>query len=398
MTPRRWVLLSAVSCLLSPAWGQLFPPEQMARIQQGLRDVYNLEHARAIENYQGMIRAAPDDPAGYAYLAFTYWVQELSGKQELSIDRFASSDFFSEAPQYMLRVDSAAEARFRQASEQAIEKARARLLRQPQDRTARFLLGLAYQNLASFEASLKRSWWAAFRNGSKTYRYHQELLRQDPNFHEARLATGVYQYVAGSLGWSAKWLALLLGYRGSRTRGKQELETAVRKATLVADDARIILTLIYTRERNYQRAFDYLNELLRRYPQNYLVHLDMGGMALLMKRPEAAITIYEDILRRREAGQAKYAELEAAYVHNRLGVAHRYHKDLRASGEWFRRALAEPQASGRSKTIARLELGKTLDLDGRRQEALEHYTAVAAEDIAGTQAEARELQGRPFVR
>jgi len=371
----------------------LFPPAQLEAIQQGVRDVYNLEYDRAEKLFQSMIDQAPDDPAGHAYLAWTWWVRELGAKQEISIDRFASSDFFAESPQYMLRVDPAVEARFRGRSGLAIEKARARLARDPRDRAAQFLLGLAYQNLASFEASLKRNWWAAFRHGSRTYRHHRDLLRADPNFHDARLSTGVYQYVAGSLGWSVKWIAVLTGYRGSRQRGKQDLETAVEKATLVPDDARVVLTLIHTRERNYQKAFDYLNELLRRYPRNYLVHLDMGGMALLMRQPDAAIQIYLDILRR------NYATVEVAYVHNRLGVALRDKRDFDASTGWFHKALDDPAASARSRTIARLELGKTLDLAGRRPQAREQYQAVVqADDVAGSRQEAQGLLRRPYRR
>lgn len=385
--------LLAILALAGGAGAQgVFPPERLDRLQEGLRDVYNLEYDRAEKNFQRMIDETPDDPAGYAYLAWTYWVRELGVKQELSIDRFAASDFFSEGPKYFVRVDPAVEARFRKMNDLAIEKARARLAKNPQDRAAMFLLGLAYQNLASFEASLKRSWWAAFRLGSRTYRYHRDLLRADPNFHDARLATGVYQYVAGSLAWNVKWVAVLMGYRGSKERGKQDLRLAVDKAPLVADDARVILTLIHTREHNYSKAFDYLTELLRRYPQNYLVHLDMGGMALLMKRPEAAIEIYQDILRRHE-------KLERAYVYNRLGVAWRQKGDLQAAADWFTKALGEAGASARSQTIARLEMGKTLDLLGSRSEARERYREVAAaEDVAGSREEAQELLRRPYRR
>src|SRR6185436_8941702 len=89
----------------------LFPPPQLARIREGLRDIYSLEYDRAEKNFQRMIEEAPDDPVGYAYLASTYWVRELGAKQELSIDRFAASDFFSEAPKHSVHVDPAVETR-----------------------------------------------------------------------------------------------------------------------------------------------------------------------------------------------------------------------------------------------------------------------------------------------
>ena len=282
-------LLGAAAVAREP----LFPAQQMERIQQGVRAIYNLEHDRAVEIYQAMIDESPDDPAGYTYLAKTYWLQELVSKQELSIDRFAASDFFAETVKYKPEVDPTVEQRFRQANGLAIAKGRERLKTQPNDRTTLFLLGQAYQNLASFEASLKRSWWASFRAGSKTFRYHSELLRRDPSFYEAYLSTGVFHYVVGRLGWNVKWLAFMLGYRGSREEGKRELRICTEKAQLVADDARVILTPIYTREKNLQVAFDEMSVLLKRYPKNYLVHLDMGGIAMLMDRTDVAVTVYE---------------------------------------------------------------------------------------------------------
>ena len=90
----------------------LFPARQMERIQRGVSAIYNLEHGRAAQIYQAMIDESPDDPAGYTYLAKTYWLQELVSKQELSIDRFAASDFFAETVKYQPQVDPRVEQRF----------------------------------------------------------------------------------------------------------------------------------------------------------------------------------------------------------------------------------------------------------------------------------------------
>ena len=390
------ILAACALAAAAAAQKSVLPPEQLARVQRGLRDIYSLEHARAIENFQAMIREAPEDPAGYAYLGYAYLAQELANKQELSIDRFAASDFFSEDTRFKLNVDKAVEARLREVCGQAAAQARARLAANPQDQAALFLLGLAYQNLASFEASLKQSWWSAVRLGSQTFRHHRDLLRRDPELHDARLSVGVYQYIAGSLGWSVKWLAFLLGYRGSKQRGKQELQSAVDKALLVSDDARLVLVLIHIREKNHQAAFDHLKALLEKYPQNYLVHLDMGGLALLRNQPAEAVEIYRAVLRKQEAGDGKYRELERAAVFNRLGVAFRAQGEPAEAAGWFRKALAEANASARTSTVARLELGKTLDLLGRRDEARQYYqVVVAAEDVAGSRREAEELLRRP---
>jgi tetratricopeptide (TPR) repeat protein len=377
----------------------VFPPEKLARIRQGIHAIYQMDYAGAAKNFQTMIREAPDDPAGYAYLAMTYWVEELSGKQELSIDRFASSDFFTEAPNYRPTVNPEVERKFREVNQQAIEKAQRRLQSNPRDQETLYVHGLAWQNLASFESALKRNWWPSVRAGAKTFRDHRELLRRDPEFHDARLAIGVYEYVAGSLGWSVKWLAFLLGYHGSKTEGKRQLRLAVEKGTLAADDARLILILIDTREKNYQAAFDHLAELKGKYPRNYLVPLDMGGMALLMKQPGKAVSIYREMLDALDRRPSRYTGLEKPLLYNRMGFALRQEGELAAAAGWFDKSLEESDPAARTATVARLELGKTLDLLGRRGEALNLYQAVLqAGDFAGSRTEAQQLLRRPFKK
>jgi len=381
----------AVVAAFAPAQ-EIFPRQQLDRIRLGLAAIYALEHKRAEAIFEQMIAESPDDAAGYAYLATTLWRKQLSEMQELSIDRFASSGFFAENARPLVTVDPTFEAQFRQLSADAIARAKRRLRVAPEDKASLFVLGLTYQNLATFEASLKRNWWSAVRYGSRAYQYHRELLRRDPKIHDARLATGVYTYVAGSLDWSVRWLALLMGYWGSQERGKRDIELAAREGQLAADDASVILVLIHTRERDYQRAYDRLAGLAASYPQNYLLHLGMAGLALLMNERPKAIAIYEQILNKHEAGIPNYHELERASVYNRLGVASRQQSDLPESSRWFRRALAEPELSGRSSAIAHLELGKTLEMMGARQDAAAEYrVAAAAPDFAGTRSEANKL-------
>jgi tetratricopeptide (TPR) repeat protein len=396
-----WTIRFCAALLLSPAalgseTPPVFPPRQMARIQQGLRDLYNMDYDRATSAFHAMTREAPEDPAGFVYLAMTYYVQELFQRQELTTDRFAASDFFVENPRYAPKTGAAMEALFRQTSQQALEKAGAALARNPNDRAGLFLRGLAHQNLASFEVS-QQNWWPAVRHGRMTLRDHRELLRQVPTFADARLAVGVCDYAAGSLPWTVRWIAVFLGYPGSKERGRRELETAAAKGLLVADDARVVLVLIYTLEKQYEKASRLLSELHQKYPQNYLAHLDLGGLALLRGQHDLAVDIYRDILLRQEGGQPKYGQLERAALYNRLGVAFRRRGDTAESAAMFQKALEEERLSERSSTIARLELGKTLDLMGRRQEALSNYRQVAAaQDFAGTRVEAQQLLRRPY--
>lgn len=397
------VLALVLVSLVAPAAAQpaapkhVLPEAQVQKIRQGLGYVYGLDYPKAVATFQGMISADPEDPAGYAYLAMVYWTQELGRRQELTLGRFAASDFFSDSPRYEIVSEPEADARFYEVSEQAVEKARARLRNNPSDKAALFIIGVAFQTMASFEATIKRHWWAAFRDSSHTYRYHRELLQLEPNFTDAMLSMGIFNYVAGSLDWKTKWVSLLMGYRGSKERGKEQLWTTANSGVLMADAARISLALIYTREKEYKQGLELLTGLHNRFPQNYLLHLDMGGLALAMGNAQRAIEIYNDILKRRQERNSKYAEVNAGLLYNRLGVAHRTRKDYTVAVQWFGRTITSAPANSQAWVVARLELGKTLDLLGRRGEAVNYYRQVAgAQDFGGSQKEARELLAQPF--
>ena len=106
----------------------------------------------------------------------------------------------------------------------------------------------------------------------------------------------------------------------------------------------------------------------------------------------------QPVRRKVEAKQSGYERLERTTVYNQLGVTARAAHRLEASERWLRRSISDTGAEQRAKTVARLELGKTLDLLGRRSEAMELYRTVrAAEDFAGSRREAERLLRGPFT-
>jgi len=383
-----------LGALLAPAalWGAI-DPAQLTRLRAVVDAIYRMNYDQAEALSKRLIQDAPDDPAGYVYLARTHWARELNRHHALSMDRFAAPDFFQESKdyKYTIRADPGAEKAFNDATEQAIARSRALLNADP-DR-GRFFLGLAYQNQTTFDASLRGSWWSAFRAGQRAVSLHRQVRASNQGFADPLLALGTYDYVAASVPWTVRWLGLLVGMGlGNKQRGKQQLETAAAKAVLVAEDADVLLSLIYTREEDYKSAYKKITALGARYPENYLLQLDRAGLARRMGQPELAVQILSGILRKIETGEHGYRRLERAVVYNRLGITSRSARDLHGAEQWFRKVLADQAATQPSKIVAHLELGKTLDLGNRRQEALAEYRTVAAsENVHGSRHEASRL-------
>ena len=369
--------------------------QKLERLRPIMDAIYRLDYDRSEALSKKLIAEAPDDPAGYVFLARTYWSMELNRHLALRVDRFAASDFFRDSKEggfkYRIDVDPAMERRFQEASRRAIEKAKAQIRTDPD--TAGFLLGLAYQNLVTFDASLKGGWWSAFRAGQRSVKHQGEVWSRNRDFADPLLAIGAYDYVAGSVPWSVRWLTVFLGMElGNKVRGKQRLETAAEKAVLMGGDAAIMLVLIHTREKNYETAYGILTALGRKYPENYLVQLDRAELARRMRRFDLTTSILSEMLLRIQAGEAGYSDMLRSGVYHQLGLSFRAAGRLRAAETWFRVLLQDRNSPQRYRTIAHLELGKTLDLEGRRQDALAHYRQVLeTEDVGGSRREAERL-------
>jgi tetratricopeptide (TPR) repeat protein len=364
----RWVL--AFLLVVAPglcSGASPIPAAKMKWMQGVMDDIYRMRYEEAAEASRQRIAAAPDDPAGYVLLARTYWAQEMIRKHAFSISRFASPDFFVEDQEekYKIKVDPAVEKRFLDTTREAIGRANAVLRKDSKNPEAMFLLGLAYQNEVSFHASTKGGWWAAFRAGQKTHRYHRRVYRAFPDFDDPLLAMGVYEYVADSVPWSLKLLTILVGAGGSKKTGREMLERAARGAQLVADDARTVLALIYVREKNYQASFEKLTVLGDKYPENYLFQVDRATLARRLGRPELAADILSTLLRTVWDKPETQPVLERAQIYTQLGLAFRDMGDLRAAENWFQIALKEPKLSSWTREGAQAELERTLEMQSQ---------------------------------
>ena len=392
--------IAALLCVLScgaVAAREVLRPDELEFGRQVMRSIYSLDYASAEALCRRMIASKPEEALGYALLARTFWAKQLSAGQGLTIDRFAGRAFYSGTADQRVAVTPEAERSYREASATAAAKAKQKLARDASDLGAMFTLGLVRQTMASYEFSMKGDWWAAFREGEGALTLHNKVLLAVPDFWDARLALAVSYYVVDCLPWTIRWLPYLLHYRGSKVKGKQDLEQVASRGLLLADDARTLLVLLYCRDEEFNPASRQLEQLRQKYPNNYVVRLELAGIALRVNEPRRALSIYESLLTGVQAHGPEVRGLESATVLLRLGVASRDSGDLQRSMRWLEEALASGDASNEVRVAARLEAGKTADLLGRREWALEQYRAVAqAGDFLGTRREAQGLLARPY--
>jgi len=362
--------VATVAQTKAPLFKKPLSDELLIRVRAIIAAIYRLDYLNAERIAEQLIRDFPQHPAGYVYRVRVYWSEELSKARLLSAERVLGMDLFSDAPKFKTPVTPEIGGRFRRASDEALERSRNWASQHPGDPEGQYLLGSVYAFKSGYEFSIEHARLRASQDAAKTFDIVRDLIRRYPDLVDARMITGAFSIIADSLDRKTKWLAWLLGYRGDMAEGRRDLELVSENGFLQDDDARTLLAIVYTREGNYAQAKSKLVELHTRYPENYLVHLDIAALEMLSNDPAQALNTYRQILAK------DYPKLGRATVLSRLGVASRFAGDFPGSERHLREASETSSISPISLAIARLELGKTLDLRGQRSAAMEQYTRV----------------------
>lgn len=356
--------------------------------QEGYDRLYNMDYAGARARFLEMTRLAPGHPAAYFYLATTSWLEILNSSRRLQTNLYAGKSFFSQNPD---KVDPRTDRDFRQLIAAAQARAEAAVKAGPGDAAALYYLGAVHGLLASYEGTVARSFLPALRHGVKSVDMHREVLKLDPRFIDATLSIGCYDYVVGSLPFFFKILAAIGGYRGSKEKGLETLRTLAAHGRYANDDARVALLTFYSRDRRWADSLQILNDLAAKYPRNGIFKLEQAGMLIRLGRHAESGRLFNALLQDETmAGlrdQIHYQYGDALLAQHRPADALPH----------FQAVAALPGASSDMATLSRLKAGQTLDLLGRRAEALAEYQAVSHRaNVFDSREQAEEYLKTPF--
>ena len=353
----------------------------------GFEALFNLDYERARKDFHELARLFPDHPAGPQFLAASLWIETLYETRRLQSSLYSSDSFYSPNED---KVDPKVIAQFKTWIRDARKLADARLKQNPKDVESLYFLGAIAGLKAAFEEAVERRHYAALRDGSEAVDRERDVLKLDPNFHDAEITIGLYDYVLGSLPLPIKILAGVTGAHGSKKRGLAAIERVTREGRWARDDARTLLIVLYTRERRYAEVLTIARELSAKYPRNYLFRLEaadalVSQAALERKANHASAVVsaereafatYDDLLHDPKVRDTAARALDL--IHFKYGEA------LLTAGQAERAAkefLATTTVAGAEPglaTMAYLYAAHAFDVAGKRNEALVQYRAVLA--------------------
>ncbi|MDT5123441.1 MAG: hypothetical protein QOC96_2923 [Acidobacteriota bacterium] len=372
----------------------------------GFDALYNLDYETARKNFNELARLFPDHPAGPQFLAATLWTQTLNESRRLQSTLYNTDSFYAQKED---KPDPHLVEEFRGLTRTAIQLARARLKRNPKDVEALYFLGATEGLKAAFAVAVQRSFMSSLSDGSSSVDHHREVIKLDPDFHDAELTIGLYDYVVGSLPAPVKLLASIVGTHGSKKRGLLTLQRVANEGRWARDDARALLIVLLKRERRFDEALAISRELGAKYPRNYLFKLETadalvsiaatqrqaGQMIESAKAEREALAIYDSLLHDRATRDTASRSLDL--IHFRYGEALLEANQTESAAQEFLAAATTTGAEPGLATMAHLNAARAFDLAGKRNDALAQYRIVLTRpDVLDAHDEAKQGLREPY--
>ena len=352
--------------------GAIRLPAGEPALSEGFEHFYNLEYPEAIKYFEAEIARDKRDPEAYNHVAQALLYSEMYKAGALESELVSGSNPF--VHRELMRPSSEVGKRFDDCIAASMQISEARIGKDPNDRAALYALGVAHGLRANYNYLVRKAWMDALKDATAARKLHNHVLELDPTFIDARLVQGVHDYILGSLPWHIKMLGFLAGFKGDREAGLDALRTVAEKGTVNKYDARVLLAAIYRRERQPLAALPLLKGLSVRFPRNFLFRLEMVQMYSDAGNKNDALAVLDEVEKLRKAKAPGYAELASAKIDYYRGNLLFWYREYDLAIENLRRVTPdEKDLDLHTAVMAWMRLGQSLDMKGRRKEAIAAY-------------------------
>jgi len=251
-------------------------PLSAPSLERGFHLLYSLDFTGAQQVFASWQQDHPEDPLGPACEAAGLLFSEFNRLGVLEEQFYKDDRAFDARKKFT--PDTQVRDHFAASLEKAESRGQARLATNPHDPDALFAMALASGLRADYTALIEKRNLASLHFTKQATFWAKQLLAVDPKYYDAHLATGVSQYIIGSMAAPVRWLVRLGGIAGDKAAGISELQLTAQRGRYLAPFARILLAIAYVREKDTARARDLLISLREEFPQNPLFAREIGRL------------------------------------------------------------------------------------------------------------------------
>ena len=371
---------------------------QDANVSEGYDHFYNLEYDQAIAVFTSETEQHPDDPNAWNHLAHATLYRAMYRGGALESELVTGSNPF--LSRQKVKTSTAENQQFYDAIDKALNLAQSRMLDNQDDLLALGALGVSYALRANYNFLVRKAWTDALHDATDARKAHKHLTELQPDNVDARLIPALYDYITGSLPIGYRILGFLAGYHGDRNRGVEALQSVAQDGKSNRLDAEIMLAAIYRRERRAKEAVPLLEDLIQRFPRNFLLRFELVQMYSDLGDKPGALSEIARIRDLRQSGAAGFAELPAEKIDYLEGNLLFWYSDLDPALADMQKVTAKARDLDLNTGIMSwMRLGQIYDLKGRRVSAVAAYKkAVAMAPLSEVGKESRRYVTQPYKR
>jgi tetratricopeptide (TPR) repeat protein len=339
-------------------------------VKEAFQHFYDLDYPGAVSRLERFQQMHPGDPQATALLLDAVVFQELYRLDLLDTTFYANDGFLT--GKHAVAEDPKARNHIFALSDEAVHEADVRIAKNANDIDALYARAWARALRCAYMAMVERGFGAGFRLALKAKDDDEKVLQLDPNYVDAKLVVGVYEYVVGALPLPFKFIIGFAGITGSKSKGMAMLREAGDRGPTQSAEARTVTALFLRREGKYKDAIQVIEKLKQQYPHDYLFALEEANLRKDDGEGMAAVGSYRDVLANAsKPGYYASARLELAYFG--LGDALRGQRHYDEAADAYEKTAFTPGVSPELKIRSLLAAGQCHDVMHQRDLAKRDY-------------------------
>jgi tetratricopeptide (TPR) repeat protein len=368
------------------------------RASKGFEHFYNLEYDQSIAEFRRLVSIEPSNPNFQNHVAQAVLFREMFRGGALESELVSGTNPFIRREK--LATSGAAQKEFDASINKAMEIAQTRLSKNQNDSAALYALGVSHGLRANYNFLVRKAWLDSLKDATAARKAHNRVVELEPDNIDARLVQGVHDYVVGSLPFHLKILGFVAGFHGDRETGMTTLQLVAAKGNANRYDAQVLLAAIYRREKKPEQALPLLNELIERFPRNFLFRLETVQMYSDLGQKEPALAALDKIEQLKRANTSGFASLPAEKINYYRGNLLFWYRDVDWALEEMKKATSRTaEMDPHTALMAWMRLGQLYDMKGRRKEAVSAYKqAIAVAPQSDVAKESKQYLSSPYKR
>ncbi|KAF0153036.1 MAG: hypothetical protein FD143_476 [Ignavibacteria bacterium] len=151
------------------------------------------------------------------------------------------------------------------------------IINNQRDTTALFYTGAAYGYIGIYYAN-KGENFKAISEGKKGLDYFDRLIELCPNWGDAYLSRGLYNFYTSNVPWYIKPILWVLGKSGSEADALKYFQLVINKGRFAKYEAMEIMAHLYIRQKKGDLAFAIIDKLIQEFPESkYYYYIIFGA-------------------------------------------------------------------------------------------------------------------------